>query len=175
MLSHAAACSQVVYDREVITTEPAKKALKGVLFAFHGCLQSVTQFGFASPACPTCHGEPQPASASPLHQKFPSESSFSAKTWPIPVLKWGMTSGLPCVLLQEAPRSSRALGSVTGARCLRDWARISMRNISVDPSIYAMRLLQPRQRPWRWCTRLYEGVMLLWGCGYPPLALMTSI
>ena len=51
--------SQVVYDREVITTEPPKKGVKGVLFAFHGCLQSVTQFGFASPACPTCHGRSQ--------------------------------------------------------------------------------------------------------------------
>ena len=51
-------CLQVVYDREVIITEPPKNAVAGVLLAFHGCLQSVTQFGFASPACPTCHGKP---------------------------------------------------------------------------------------------------------------------
>lgn len=47
--------TQVLQDREVVLTAP-KGEIRGVVIALHGCLQYVTQFGFASPSCPTCHG-----------------------------------------------------------------------------------------------------------------------
>lgn len=50
--------------------------MKGVLFAFHGCLQSVTQFGFASTACPTCHGTPLFAHS---HQKTTADRVAGGK------------------------------------------------------------------------------------------------
>jgi hypothetical protein len=47
-----------MYDREVIITEPRSRT-KAVLFAFHGCLQTVTQWGFKSKSCPVCQGKLQ--------------------------------------------------------------------------------------------------------------------
>ena len=52
---------QIVLERETVSTVPSKE-IRGVIFAFHGCLQYVTQFGFASSVCPTCHGKHQKAS-----------------------------------------------------------------------------------------------------------------
>ena len=49
--------TQVVFDREVVTTVPKDVEPKGVVFSLHGCLQMATEWGFQSPTCPSCHGE----------------------------------------------------------------------------------------------------------------------
>ena len=63
--------------------------MKGILFAFHGCLQSVTQFGFASTACPTCHGTPNTHARNRIlldfqprvERKMRCDVEFQAKTY----------------------------------------------------------------------------------------------
>ena len=42
-------------EREIVTTVPLSKP-RGVVFAFHGCLQFATELGFKSASCPNCHG-----------------------------------------------------------------------------------------------------------------------
>ncbi|BDA48553.1 hypothetical protein COCOBI_12-2330 [Coccomyxa sp. Obi] len=49
---------KIILERETVSTVPSG-TISGIIFAFHGCLQYVTQFGFASTACPTCHGTPE--------------------------------------------------------------------------------------------------------------------
>ena len=49
-------------EREIVTTVPLSKP-RGVVFAFHGCLQFATELGFKSASCPNCHG----ARRSPRH------------------------------------------------------------------------------------------------------------
>ena len=48
--------AQVFLEREIVTTIPTAQKPRGVVFAFHGCLQYVTEFGFKSASCPNCHG-----------------------------------------------------------------------------------------------------------------------
>ncbi|KAK9832782.1 hypothetical protein WJX81_000731 [Elliptochloris bilobata] len=50
---------QVFMEREIVTTIPVSQNPRGVVFAFHGCLQYVTEFGFKSASCPNCHGTPE--------------------------------------------------------------------------------------------------------------------
>lgn len=52
---------QVVHNHEVVSTVPAHREPRGVVFMLHGCLQLVTEWGFQSELCPDCHGAAQPA------------------------------------------------------------------------------------------------------------------
>lgn len=47
--------AQVIFDREFVYTIP-RGALKGVIFALHGCGQYPSEWGFASQSCPLCSG-----------------------------------------------------------------------------------------------------------------------
>ena len=51
--------AQVIYGREVLYNIPRgdSAGLKGIIFAFHGCDQWVTEWGYRSPACPYCAGK----------------------------------------------------------------------------------------------------------------------
>lgn len=55
-MTRLAAPLQLFKERELVTTVPTAQKPRGVVFAFHGCAQYVTDFGFKSATCPTCHG-----------------------------------------------------------------------------------------------------------------------
>ncbi len=48
---------QVVNGTELVLTKPLGQA-KGVVLLFHGCQHSALDWGYASPTCPLCLGEP---------------------------------------------------------------------------------------------------------------------
>jgi hypothetical protein len=91
-----------------VTTIPTAQKPRGVVFAFHGCLQYVTEFGFKSASCPNCHGA-QPAGvcrSAPYPCIVPGLVHAALVQRPRRRSPWPRAS-LTALILSQAPRAVR--------------------------------------------------------------------